>query len=339
MKNKVRNMLIILIITIIVFYILFKDSYKAIGYSLMNANVLYLLLAFLVYSIYFIFDTIPFYNFAKQYNKDISFKYMIYLNTVTKFFNGITPLSTGGQPFQVLELKKKNISPSNGTNIVVQNYIVFQIALVVWGIAAIILNRVFNLFEPDPILKNLCIIGYTLNFIILFLLFLISLSERVNKAVVRRVISLLHKIKIVRNKEKQLEKWNNICEDFYINSKLLMNNKKIFISGVVMQLICLTIYFLLPLILSYSIGCSDSISIVVALSAGAYIFLMGCYIPIPGATGGMEFAFLGFYGNYINGVNLDTLLILWRTLTYYLPTLIGGVVFNINSSRLKRNNK
>ena len=218
MKNKVRNMLIILIITIIVFYILFKDSYKAIGYSLMNANVLYLLLAFLVYSIYFIFDTIPFYNFAKQYNKDISFKYMIYLNTVTKFFNGITPLSTGGQPFQVLELKKKNISPSNGTNIVVQNYIVFQIALVVWGIAAIILNRVFNLFEPDPILKNLCIIGYTLNFIILFLLFLISLSERVNKAVVRRVISLLHKIKIVRNKEKQQEKWNNICEDFYINS-------------------------------------------------------------------------------------------------------------------------
>ena len=106
-----------------------------------------------------------------------------------------------------------------------------------------------------------------------------------------------------------------------------------------MQLICLTIYFLLPLILSYLIGCSDSISIVVALSAGAYIFLMGCYIPIPGATGGMEFAFLGFYWNYINGVNLDTLLILWRTLTYYLPTLIGGVVFNINSSRLKRNNK
>ncbi len=333
MKHSIRNSIIIFILTILIIIYLLKDNFFDVTGLLVEAKLGFILLAVLIYVLYFVLDTIPFYNFTKQYNKEITFKYMLYLNLVTKFFNGITPLSTGGQPFQVLELKKKDISGSNATNIIVQNYIIFQIALVIWGIVAIILNKSLNLFEPDQALKNLCIIGYSLNFIILFILFFVSYSQKVNKFLIRKIIDFLALIKIVKYKEKQYEKWDKICEDFYINSKLLMKNKKLLFSGIFMQVICLTIFYLLPYILSYSIDCGGDFSVVISLSAGAYIFLMGCYIPIPGATGGMEYAFLGFYGNYLLGYELNALLLLWRILTYYLPTIIGGIAFNIGQRK------
>lgn len=337
MKNKIRNSIFILILTLLIIGYLLKDNYKDIIKLLVDAKFGFIAIAALLYILYFIIDTIPFYNFTKQYSKDIKFKNMIHLNVLTKFFNGITPLSTGGQPFQIIELKKRDISTSNATNIIVQNYIIFQIALVFWGIVAIILNKTMHLFSPDPALKQLCIIGYTLNFLILAILFFVSYSERMNKFVTKKIIGFLHKIKIVKHKEKQIAKWDKICEDFYINSKLLMHNKKIFLSGVFMQMICLTIYYSLPFVLSYSINCSENLTLVATLSAGAYVFLMGCYVPIPGASGGMEYAFLGFFGNYIFDYKLNALLLLWRFLTYYLPTIIGGITFIVSPS-IKENN-
>lgn len=333
MKHSVRNSIIIFILTILIIVYLLKDNFFDVTGLLVEAKLGFIILAVFVYILYFILDTIPFYNFTREYNKEISFRYMLYLNLVTKFFNGITPLSTGGQPFQVLELRKKDLSGANATNVIVQNYIIFQIALVIWGIVAIVLNKTLNLFEPDPALKQLCIIGYVLNFLILFLLFLVSFSKKINFIIIKKTINLLYKLKIVKHKEKQYEKWDKICDDFYNNSKLLFKKQKLLLSGILFQLLCLTLFYSIPYVLSYSIDCGGDFSLVTSLSAGAYIFLMGCYIPIPGATGGMEYAFLGFYGNYLLGYELNALLLLWRLLTYYLPTIIGGIVFNIGQRK------
>lgn len=69
------------------------------------------------------------------------------------------------------------------------------------------------------------------------------------------------------------------------------------------------------------------------LVAGEYIYIMGCYVPIPGATGGMELGLVGFFGNFISGPILSSLMVLWRFLTYYLPTIIGAIVFNIGPGK------
>ena len=63
---------------------------------------------------------------------------------------------------------------------------------------------------------------------------------------------------------------------------------------------------------------------------------MGCYVPIPGATGGMEFGFIGFFRNFITGNKLHALLIIWRFLTYYLPTILGSIIYNIFKSNANK---
>ena len=240
---------------------------------------------------------------------------------------------------EVYEMHKKGVSYKSGTNIVIQNYIVFQIALVFWAIVAITLNQVMHLFAYVPILKQLTIIGFVINFVILIVLFLISFSKKFNKVLVTFIINFLSLIKIVKDKEKSIEKWSNTCDEYYENAKVLLKNKKIFIKCTVYQVISLGIYYALPLFIAYSLNLGENMTLLNTIAASSYIYVMGCYVPIPGASGGMEFAFLGFFGNFLADSPLKAVLILWRFMTYYAPTIIGALVFNIANNQTHEEDK
>lgn len=336
MKHSKRNSIIILIFTVFLLWYLLKDSYVDIVNTLSNANFLILILVFIAYIFYFMFDQAAFYIITKQYKKDVKMRYIIYLGLITKFFNGITPLASGGQPFQVYDLHKNGLSIAQGTNVVIQNYFVFQNALVLHGVISIILNQIFHYFEYIPLLRWLTIIGFVINIIILLVLLMISFSASFNKKVVNFIINLLYKIHIVKNKEEQISKWDKVCNDYYQNAQVLLKNKSILYKGIIYQYLSLTVYFILPLILAYSINISENLNIINTIVASAYIYIMGCYVPIPGATGGMELGFMGFFGNFISDVPLKALLIIWRFATYYLPTIVGGIVLNINYDKKEK---
>jgi hypothetical protein len=58
--------------------------------------------------------------------------------------------------------------------------------------------------------------------------------------------------------------------------------------------------------------------------------LIGAFVPIPGGSGGIEFAFASFFGFYITGSTLMAMLLIWRFITYYLSILAGGLVLIFN---------
>ena len=343
MKNTKRNSIIILIITVLVLLFILKDDYHEIMYHLKNANLLWLFISITLYFIYFLFDQLSLHNIIKQYNDKFKFQFSLYLGIITKFFNGITPLATGGQPMEVYEMHKKGISYSNGANIVIQNYIVFQIALVFWAIISILLNQIFHFFEYIPILQQLTVIGFIINFIILIVLFMVSFSKNFNRILVSFIITIGAKLNIVKDKEKSLKKWNEKCTEYYENAKVLLHNKKVFFKCVMYQVISLSIFYALPLFIAWSLNLGDNLNIINTIAASSYIYVMGCYVPIPGASGGMEYAFLGFFGNFLTDAPLKALLIMWRFMTYYAPTIVGAVIFNIfnnqeNNDKNKKKN-
>ena len=135
------------------------------------------------------------------------------------------------------------------------------------------------------------------------------------------------------NVEEQINKWNKSCDDYYDNAQILLKNQKIFLTCIISQFISLAFYFAIPYFIAYAIGVGKDLSLINTIAAGEYIYIMGCYVPIPGATGGMEYGFLGFFGNFLTGYSLSALMVIWRFLTYYLPTIIGAIVFNIGPGK------
>ena len=328
-------MLIILVLTGFMLWYLLKDHYFEIIDSLKNANYLCILLAVLVYSFHILFDVLSFDSLTKMYSNKVSFLYQVYLGIIYRFFSGVTPLATGGQPMLVYELKKKDISISNGTNICVQAYMVFQVALMILGFIAIILNKTLHLFAYVPFLAQLTAVGFIINFFILILLLCVSFSKNFNKVVVGFFVKILSKLKIIKNKEKVMDKCQKVCDEYYKNAKILLKNKLTLFKCIGFQCISLTFLYLVPFVLSYALKINGSFTWYESISAASYVFMMGCYVPIPGATGGMEYGFSGFFGNFVSGYQLSAFLVSWRTITYYIPLLFGAIVFNIKKNREK----
>ena len=59
--------------------------------------------------------------------------------------------------------------------------------------------------------------------------------------------------------------------------------------------------------------------------SSAFILLVGNFVPIPGGSGGLEYAYIDFFKAFFNGGLLSASMLLWRLITYYIVIIIGVI--------------
>lgn len=326
-KNIKKNSIILLLITLIVLFLVLKDSAGEIFATLSKINIFYLLIAILLYFLYIILKAYIIYKCVDEKDK-LSFKEAIKHNIITQFFNGITPFSTGGQPMEVYMIAEHKIKVSKATSVTIENFIFYQTALVIYGAIAVTCNWIFDLFPKVAILQHLVLLGFIINILVAVALYAIMLSKKVTKKVSKFIIKVLGKVKTIKNIDKVESSWIEKLEEFHYISKNLLHRKGIFILGVVINLISLTCLYIIPLFIMYGLHDFTSLTPMSAIVSSAYVLLMGSFVPIPGASGGIEYGFIKFFGNFMPVVLLNSLLLTWRFITYYLGMILGGVLFS-----------
>ncbi len=330
MKKIRRNSLFCIIITLLILVFILKDNYRETIYWLLHANKFYLLIAIAFYMISFSFDTYSFYLIINQY-AEYSFLKTFKLNLMTKFFNGITPLASGGQPLQLYELHKDNIKITDATNMITQFFIVYQIALVFFSIVTIVISNYLSFEINNIIVRKMILLGFIINIVILIIVIIVSFNKKINRKVISSIVKILYKFKIIKNKDSLIKKINSSCDRFYQNSQVLLKNSKTFIICVLLQIVQLIFLFIIPFFVFKSITDVKTLNILNTIVISCYIHLASYYIPIPGATGGMEYGFISLFSTFVNNFFLKTATILWRFITYFLPVIVGGIMFNIKS--------
>lgn len=335
MKNKVLNYILLLSVTVLVLFFSLKDNYEEIISILKTLNKGWLLVAGLLMFGYWFFKTIALNTIVKKFKNNFRFRKAFRLILEINFFNAITPFASGGQPFQIYSLKKEKIKMADCTTIVIQQFVVYQIALVILGIIAIVCNHFFHLFPNNNVIKHLVTIGFIVNAVVTVALFLLAFTKKFNKFIVNKGINLLYKFKVVKDKEKQTQKFNKYINELYDGTKLLLKNKGEFIGMIFINFAGLVCLYLIPLVILYSTGDYTSYNGLESIIASAYVMLIGSFVPIPGGTGGLEFGFIQFYGYFIKGSILTAIMITWRFITYYIPMIIGAIAVSIKKKEKK----
>lgn len=328
MKKKL-NIIILIVITGLVLYFSLKNDFNSIINQIFTMNIWYLLVAFLLLFLFWIFRSYPMYSFCKKINKDFKYGQAIQLTLRTQFFNAVTPFATGGQPYQIYYLKQSGIDYASSTGVVLQNFIVYQIALVILGLIALATNHMFHIFKQVYILQKLIALGFIINTLVIVVMFVVAFSTKINKFLIDLGISLLTKLHIVKNKEEKLQKWDENISKFHNSAKILLKDKKMFILNILYNFIALCCLYLIPLFVLYSMGEFNAFSSGIAIVTSAYIMIIGSFVPIPGGTGGLEYGFVAFYGNFITGSKLRAMMLVWRFITYYFGMIAGAIALNI----------
>ena len=329
-KNKnIINIVVLLLITAIVLILALKDDFDEILEHLKTLDIKFVALAFLAVIIYWLIRSLALHNITKKFKKDNKYLSSFQLMLRTQFFNAVTPFSTGGQPYQIYYLMQEGLDSKKSSNVIIQNFIVYQIALVFLGVIAVTYNFFFHLLPKIPLLSHLVLLGFIINTAVIIVMFIVSFSKKLNKKLISFGICLLTKLHIVKDKEKKLEEWDKHITEFHKGACILLENKWDFIKNILYNLFALACLYSIPLFILFAMGDFTSFTVGTAIVTSAYVMLIGSFVPIPGGSGGLEFGFISFYGNFVGGAKLKTIMLLWRFVTYYFGLIVGSIALNI----------
>ena len=121
----------------------------------------------------------------------------------------LTPLGTGGQPFQVYYLNKRGVKSQIATSVPLAKYIFSQISFVLIVIITLITNA--GAQGNDAIVVTAAWLGLSLNLILLLGVMVLSVSKKIGPKVTIGVLKFLNKIKIVKNYEVTFKKGYEVC--------------------------------------------------------------------------------------------------------------------------------
>lgn len=328
-KSKFLNYILLFGVTCIVLYFSLKDNYKEILKVVRTLNKGWLLVAFFLITSYWFFKAIALKSIIKKFKRGYKFRHAFKFILQINFFNAITPFSSGGQPFEIYYLKKEKIKLADVTTIVIEQFVVYQVALVLLGLIAIISNHIFGIFPNSSILKHLVTLGFIINTLVTVVLFMLAFTTKTNKFIINKFIDIGYKLKLIKDKEKKSKHVNTYIMDLHDGTKKLLENKKAFAGMILANFMGLVCLYLVPLTIIYATGDYNSVNGLTCIIASAYVMLIGSFVPIPGGTGGLEYGFISFYGYFIKGTSLTAVMITWRFITYYIPMIIGALAVNV----------
>ena len=297
-------------------------------------NYIWIFVAILALIIYRLCASLGHYYIIKANNGKVSYLKCFQINLMILFFHGITPFAGGGQPMEIYFLHKEGISVTKATNITLQNFIVYQIALIITGLIALIYNHIFNVFPNDSLIKYLVVLGFTINTLVLVVTFILSFGKKTNKFIIEKGIHFLAKIKIIKEEKKTQEKCQKYLQSFHDNAIELKKNKKIVAFMVLINIIGLMTMYSMP----YPIlrGMGININIFKVITAIAYVMIIGSFVPIPGGTGGIEYSFIFFFQYLISGSILHAAMLVWRLISYYLGMIFGAIALSLYRKKEKQ---
>ena len=360
----VLNISFVLIATGLAIFFAIKDDASEIWGYLSTANVNYLLIVLGIMAGCVLVRSFILFCFAHLFTRKYHFHQAIAVDQIGQFYNAITPGASGGQIMQAYTYKKQGVQVSSAVSILAMYSIVYQSVLIVFGTISFIVKYDFinslGYFETGITIQGvsvslpiwpLTIIGFILNLSVILIVFLMGYWHGFHNFVMGPIVTLLSKIKIVKNPDKTRENLRIQVENFKIEFRRLSTN----IPFLILIIVCFTAYMILKFSVPYFVGKalgnqSPNGDFWDCIFLSNYHQMVTGLVPVPGSVGISEAVFHSLFMNpsayekgffAVGSINemgefvadskatialCRSSLLVWRSSTFVIPVLIGGFV-------------
>jgi uncharacterized protein (TIRG00374 family) len=315
------------------FYLLLSGMFKDVILTLNTIDPLYLMLSIICIIIYWLLEASVLHRIMNHYQSKYSYHQAFEVTMVGQFFNGITPFASGGQPMQLLTMTKHGESVGRATSSLMIKFIIYQLVLVAYSTVLIIYK--YNYYRNEINHFYLFVmIGFLINLFVAIWLLYLSLAKSSNHKFLTKVGNVLLKLRIIKDVDSYNYHIEKQLHEFHEYSNILRNDSRLLINIIVKTIMQLSCFFLIPFFIVKGLGIETVLMNI--LAASAYILMVTSFIPIPGGTGGAEGGFLVIMGLFLSQIYLTSSLLIWRFITYYLGVVVGGIIYLVYTSCIKK---
>ena len=356
----ILNISLVLIATGLAIFFAIKDDAAEIWKTLITADVRYLLVVLGIMAGCILVRSFIYFCFAHLFVRKYHFHQALAVDQIGQFYNAITPGASGGQIMQAYTYKKQGVPVSSAVSILAMYSIMYQFILIIFGAVSLIVKNDFITklgYIPTTIKINevpinlpiwpLTIFGFILNVGVIGIVFLMGYWHGFHNFIMGPVVTILNKIKLVKNPDKTRENLRIQVENFKIEFRRLSTNIPFLLLVIASFVVYMSIKFSIPYFVGKALGNqSQSASFLDCIFLSNYHQMVTGLIPVPGSAGVSEFVFYNLFMNegkwkesfflVLNELGepdpaatrtlCRSSLLIWRSSTFVIPILIGGIV-------------
>lgn len=324
-KKTIKQLLFLVVLIVFTFWLIFrKQNFSEIYNIVIKANIRYVILGIMAMFLYFTAEAYNLRRIMKAFGEEMSLIKAIKFTLIGFFFSSITPAATGGQPMEIFYMYKEKYTSTYAMTALLIQFCCFQFVTILAGIIGAIINRSYI----QGNLIYLLLIGVTFNSIALIGTLIFLFSKKLTRFLLDIAIKFLQiikykKIDIAKEKlEKALEKYNN-CSDF------IKAHKSIFIKSLLVVCFQVLMYYSISFWVYKSLNLSG-FSAFRIIMVQALLYSTVSSLPLPGAVGVSESAYLKMFSNIFGTNFINSAMILNRGINFYLYVIISASVVIIN---------
>lgn len=248
---------------------------------------------------------------------------------VGKYYDFITPFSTGGQPMQIHTLHKHGYDGATSSAIILIRYSVNIICWLLVGLGLMIAGFCFGVLNNPELVGGsrtfllvAGIIGICINLLLPLSVLTFVVFPRFANGSTKLFIKIGAKLHIVKDPVKSFEKAYKTVHDFRMCFRTISKKPVHFILLVLVSIIEYIITFALPFFVIMSLKQVPWSNLFDVSVLNVFSTFAVSFIPTPGNAGGMEISSALAFQAVASDVSVYAVLI-WRFFTYYIYILIG----------------
>ena len=262
---------------------------------------------------------------------------------IGSYYNNITPLAVGGQPFEIYHLSKHGVHGGAAAAIPIGSFMLSQIAFVILGFTALFLfkdnrleiaSNVYGIF-PDTI-RLLALIGLIMCTLMPLLVIVFCLTPRIGAMGVHFVMWLGSKLRIVKKpRETTIKTIKNVIHNAECLKKICRRPLTFilsFILSFVEHLANASLAFFILKAFGYDvITVVDKVEVDVpvltewlqTVQISLILLASISFIPTPGNSGAADLSFYNFFEVGLKAGLAFPATLIWRCFCFYSHIVIG----------------
>lgn len=326
-KNKkyYLNVIFMAVLLAAVFYVLLKDQdLNDILNAMRGAKKFDMVLSTFAALVYVIMEGVSMQiilhslDFKKQGLKCVKYSFIGF------FFNAITPSASGGQPMQVYYMHEEGINAGASSVTLLFWTIIYKVVLVVFELYVFLFHFDFAVKYIGGYMW-LFIIGMAVNVVSIVLYTIIVFSETGAKKLAYMGTWLLHKLKIVRHKEKAEKKLDALLDSYKEGAVYMRTHVKVAIIVFLTTCVQRISYFAVTWFVYRALGGSGFTALEIIMLQ-SFVSVCIDILPFPGGVGANEGFFVALFAPVMGHSIAVSAMLLSRGSSFYVLVIVSAAV-------------
>ena len=338
MKNKLLNALFFILVLGLTIHSIFSGvNLKEVFLYIKQADGRYITFSILCVICYIMGESVCIWYLLRITRVETQFTHCCLYSFIGFFYSCITPSASGGQPMQIIAMRKDHIP-------VGVSFVVLAIVTITYKMVLVLIGAIIIIIRPPELMLYLVdvlwimYLGMALNVICVAVILILVFDPNLVRLIANKSSALLVRIHLIQNPHSFIARIENILNQYHGTAAYFRQYKTAIIHVLLITLIQRITLFSITWLTYLALNLNGTPALTI-ITLQAMISVAVDMLPLPGGMGISESLFLNIFLPIFGKFWVIAGMVISRGISYYTQLFISGIMTILATVILKRKRK